>query len=166
MTINHRLKPVRMADAAVDGLIAGLEAGLLMVVFLIAMEWIRSGNGIGVTLMRFDPGADPVPLTGLVVHLAVSGVYGLLFGFLGWLLNHRAARLLEGWTALVTGGLFGTAIFLLPWLTFSAKIGQNFLGFSPLVFWLAHVLYGSTLAILVARMWSKVPEPNRAYKLS
>jgi len=150
----------------VDGLIAGLEAGLLMVVFLILLEWISSGNGPGLTLARFDPGDNPVPLTGLLVHLAVSGVYGLLFGFIGWLFNSRKSMILGGWIPLISGGLYGTAIFLLPWLTFSPNIGQNFLGFSPLIFWLAHVLYGSSLAFLLARVWSKSPEPNRAYKLS
>ena len=166
MSKNNVMKPVRISDAVVDGLIAGLEAGLVMVVFLIAVEWASTGDGAGLTLARFDPGNHPAPLTGLIVHLAVSGVYGLVFGFIGWLLNQRVSLLLGSGLSILYGGLYGTAIFLLPWLTFSAKVGQSFLGFSPLVFWLAHVLYGSSLAVIVARTWSRVSEARGAYNLS
>ena len=136
-----------------------------MVIFLIVVEWVSSGSSSGVTLMHFDPGADPDPFVGLIVHLAVSGVYGLLFGFLAWLLNRLVSQFLNGWISIVTGGVYGTSIFLLPWLTFSARAGHNFLGFSPWIFWLAHVLYGGSLALFVVRMWSKASEARSAYRL-
>jgi hypothetical protein len=69
-------------DTAVDGLLAGVGAGALMAAFLLAAAGM-AGQDWQSVLRQFDPGLTPAPLTGLVTHLAVSGVYGILFAAYG-----------------------------------------------------------------------------------
>ena len=157
MSKNYLVKPVRVADAAVDGLVAGLGAGILMAIFFLAVQWALYAEAPGATLARFDPGAQPNPLTGLLVHLAVSAVYGLVFGYLYWLLDRWLPQSRGVWLTAAIGGLYGSAIFLVAVLTFSQRAGPPFFGLTALVFWLAHIVYGGPLALLVSRMWRKLP---------
>ena len=94
-------------DAAVDGLISGVAAGLLMAVFLLVAGGL-GGKSVADVLRQFDPGARPAPLTGAVTHLAVSGVYGILFASL-WRPLGRVWGRLPAW-------LVGLAYGLLLWL--------------------------------------------------
>ena len=166
MSKNYLVKPVRVADAAVDGLVAGLGAGILMAFFFLAVQWALYAESPGATLARFDPGAQPTAMTGLMVHLAVSAVYGLVFGFVYWLLDRWLPQSRGGWLTAGIGVLYGSAIFLVAVLTFSQRAGPAYFGFSPLVFWLAHVFYGGPLAMLVSRMWRKLPAADSALNLS
>ena len=70
-----------VSDAVIDGLIAGLVAGFAMGVFLVATG-IASGVNPLTTLARFDPNPNSSFFSGALLHLAVSGVYGALFGLL------------------------------------------------------------------------------------
>ena len=86
-------------DAAVDGLLAGAAAGVAMATYLVVIGLV-AGEEPTVVLARFDPsGAGAAaPLIGGVMHLAVSAVYGLLFGLIyrltgrGRLAGRRPAR--------------------------------------------------------------------------
>jgi hypothetical protein len=71
-------------DADVDGLCSGVVAGAAMGLYLLVIR-LLIGQGLAVVLGRFDPAGGAFPLTGALAHLAVSGVYGLLFGLLGYL---------------------------------------------------------------------------------
>jgi hypothetical protein len=77
-------KKTGAGDAAVDGLCSGVLAGAAMGLYLVLIG-MRIGQGPAVVLGRFDPAGGASPLTGALAHLAVSGVYGLLFGLLGYL---------------------------------------------------------------------------------
>ena len=100
-------------DAAVDGLLVGGAAGILMAIYLVAAGLVRGDAPIAaivVILGRFDPGPARAALTGALVHLAVAGVYGLVYGLGRHLWNHsqRLGRA-PGW-------LTGTAYGLLIWV--------------------------------------------------
>ncbi|HSN77046.1 MAG TPA: hypothetical protein VL334_18395, partial [Anaerolineae bacterium] len=72
-------------DAAVAGLLRGLTAGLAMAAFLVAAG-LLSGQGPADTLAAFTLSGQALAsnaLTGLLGHLAVAGVYGLIWG-LAW----------------------------------------------------------------------------------
>src|SRR3990172_2995110 len=75
-------KEVTLGDAAVDGLLAGGGAGVLMAAYLIVAGLVM-GETVGVVLGRFDPGQGGAPLVGALAHLATAGVYGVIFGLLG-----------------------------------------------------------------------------------
>ena len=77
-----------IGDTAVDGLIAGLIAGLTMALFL-ALAGLLSNRQPLVTLGYFDPARAGNWLTGVLAHLAVSAIYGVIFSLLlrlvGWI---------------------------------------------------------------------------------
>jgi hypothetical protein len=156
MTKSIQFKTVRLADSAVDGLIAGAGAGAAMAAFLVVMEWAMNAVSPGAVMARFDPGSQPVGLTGLFLHLAVSAVYGLVFGSIWRLIVQWLPVRWTGWLLFGLGGLYGSAIFLVAVLAFSRAGDQALFGFSPLIFWLAHVLYGGLLALFMGRMQRQV----------
>ena len=140
-------------DAAVDGLLSGVVAGLLMALFLLGAGWI-GGQSWDWVLRQFDPGAAPAPLTGLVTHLAVSGVYGLLFASL-WRPLARWWGRLPAWLA---GLVYGLLLWLLALTVTAARanLGQGWLqGFPPAQLAAAHLLYGLALGWLVNRLRSR-----------
>ena len=68
-------------DTAVDGLVAGLAAGLAMALFLVLAGFISDRQPL-VTLGYFDPARTGNWMTGLLAHLAVSAIYGVVFTLL------------------------------------------------------------------------------------
>jgi len=70
-----------IGDTAVDGLTAGLLAGLAMLLLLV-LTGLISGTLPAVTLGYFDPARGGSWLTGLLAHLAVSAIYGVFFALL------------------------------------------------------------------------------------
>src|SRR5581483_8022847 len=90
-----------IGDAAVEGLLTGIVAGIEMAAFILVVELVS-----GVLLMKvlgyFDVIRDGSPLTGLFTHFAVAGVYGVMFGLL-WSLWTRLGR----WWIIVAGMVYG-----------------------------------------------------------
>ena len=120
-------REIKASDAVVDGLFRGVLAGL----------------GMGVYL------AIGQPLVGLLAHLAVSGIYGALFGLLSLLVLRRAG--LPGWTPLALGGVYGLLLFAVAWFALLPGVDSPLLGIPPLHFGLGHLLYGLALGWLVRR---------------
>ena len=140
-------KETTLGDAAVDGLLAGGGAGVLMAAYLI-VAGLAVGEGLTVILGRFDPGGTASPVVGALTHLAVSGIYGALFG-IGWRIVPRGWR--GRWTGLGAGlgyglALFGVAVALLLPATTSPLSEIPALHFAA-----AHALYGLALGRLMAR---------------
>ncbi len=100
------ISSTRIGNVAVDGLLGGLGAGTVMLLFLLIAELIR-GVGPATVLARFDLGSTTSPLTGALTHLAVAGVYGLVFG-IAW-----ALTALNKLPAVLTGTIYGFALFVL-----------------------------------------------------
>ncbi len=137
-------------DAAVDGLLSGVAAGLLMAGFLMAAG-IIGGESWDWVLRQFDPGQIPAPLTGAITHLAVSGVYGILFASL-WRVVHQAWGRLPAWLA---GLVYGLLLWALAATVTAARAntgGDWFQGIPPAQLAAAHLLYGLSLGWLVSRL--------------
>lgn len=136
-------------DVAVDGLLAGLLAGLIMGVFLVTADWM-AGIGPVETLSRFDPGVNASPVVGGLFHLALSGLYGVVFA-LGFRLLIRLRPGIGQWGWLV-GAAYGVGL----WLAAQAVLVTGFneaLGTVPTyLFALAHILYGVVLGLSLARI--------------
>lgn len=131
-----------VGDAAVDGLLGGVAAGIVMAMYLVAVSLI-GGEGLAV-LSRFDPnGASP--MIGTLLHLAVSGVYGAVFG-IGW----KYARRLNV-PAWLIGLVFGGALFALAELVLSPTSPSPLAKISFVHFGIGHVIYGLTLGWSVSR---------------
>ena len=138
-------KNVMVGDAAVDGLLGGVIAGIAMAVYLVVVNLI-GGEGFAV-LIRFDPnGASP--LVGTLLHLAVSGVYGAVFGIGSkWMSRFNASM----W---VIGILFGAALFALAVLVILPTSRSATAGIPMVHFGIAHAIYGFVLGWIVNRMRS------------
>ena len=134
-------------NRAVDGLLYGLVGGIAMLVSLLAFA-LLSGDSPGALLTHFSAGNSTSPIQGLLSHLAVSAIYGLLFGALVWpvLLRLTSAKL-SGWL-----GGFGYAILLLFLAQIAVLPGTNSpLAQLPLWQWaLGHGIYGLVLGGLFA----------------
>ena len=78
---------VSAGDAAVSGLFSGLLAGIVMGLYLV-FAGVLAGRGVAGILAYFGLGKAVTPLAGLMLHLATSGIYGLIFGMVrhqaGW----------------------------------------------------------------------------------
>jgi hypothetical protein len=135
-------------DAAVDGLLAGLAAGLLMAAYL-WLAGLLQGVSIGALFARFDPGQPASPLTGALVHLAVSGVYGVAYG-LGLKLagGLPLAQRAPGW---LLGAAYGLALLGVAYGVVLPGTGSPLRELPPIHLAAAHLLYGLALGRLAGR---------------
>lgn len=137
-------------DAAVDGLLAGAGGGIAMAAVLVA-GGVLAGAGPASTLARFDPsGAGSAsPLTGGLIHLAVSAVYGLLFGVLYRLIGR--GRLAGRAAGALIGLAFGLVLLLVAQGLAATAAGAALREIPALHFGAAHLVYGAVTGWLVAR---------------
>lgn len=139
-----------VGDTAVDGLLAGIGAGLVMALFLLVAGLVGRETPANV-LGRFDLMQANSALSGLLTHLAVSAIYGLIFGLLlGAVLRLRPSLLRFGWLA---GVLFGLALWLLARGAFFAGVDSGLAQFTAVNLLLAHGLYGLLLGVILSRKW-------------
>lgn len=138
----------KISNRAIDGLIYGLVSGVAMYLSM-ALLTLFMGEAPGDLLERFGIGGLTSPIQGLVSHLAVSAIYGIVFGALLWPLFKlfNTAKILN-WL----GGLsFSAVLLLLAQIAILPGTG------SPLAqvpFWqwaLGHGIYGLVLGGLFAR---------------
>lgn len=147
MQTKRLLHDATVGDSAVDGLIAGLLAGLAMIVALVLMG-LAFGDAPGAVLSRFDANSGTSSTIGLLLHLAVAGVYGVIYG-VGWHLSRRLwSHHLPAWPF---GLAYGLALFFLAEMVLLPGSGSPLLEIMPGHFSLAHVVYGLTLALAIER---------------
>ena len=131
--------PSTAGDAAVTGLFSGLQGGVAMAAVIVVFS-LLAGQGLGY-LENFSAGARVLPLLGLVMHLAVSCIYGMLYSLvLHWT---RVERLhLPGW---LSGLIYALALWTLA-VTFLLPAAHSLLLTLPWpVFFCGHVAYGLVL---------------------
>jgi hypothetical protein len=135
-------------DAAVDGLLAGAAGAIAMTGVLVVSAWLTGGEPLGM-FARFAPAGSAAPLTGAMIHLAVSAVYGLLFGVIYWLLGRGR---LGGWPSGVALGLvYGLALALVAQGLAATSAGAALREIPPLHFVVAHLVYGAVTGWQIAR---------------
>lgn len=142
----------KSGDAAVAGLLAGFAAGMAMAVVLVVLDWF-AGEGAAVTLGRFDPASGGNWVTGLLTHLAVSGIYGMLFAQMIVWGSRISARMPRA--GLATGLVYSMALLVVAWL-WLLPAANALLRAAPLLpFALGHAAYGATLGTWLGREWSR-----------
>lgn len=135
-------------DVAVDGLLAGMGAGLAMG-FLLLLAGLLSGVAPGEMLGRFDPANNGDPLVGGLLHLAVSGIYGAIFALLFRLLRRRWPVIARySW---LVGGVYGLLLWLAAQVVFLPGMNSALSLIPPLQFAAAHIVYGLVLGYLIGR---------------
>ncbi len=89
-----------------SGLLAGIVAGVVMAAFLAGLGF-ATGESVADALSHFGMGEGTTPIAGLLTHLAVSGVYGIVWGYL--LRIVRSLLPAPGW---LVGVAYGLLLFL------------------------------------------------------
>jgi len=136
-------------DAAVDGLLGGVAAGVAMAVYLLVVG-LLGGHPWQAVLAQFDPGPTPLPLTGGLTHLAVAAVYGALFG-VAWRPLHQVWPRLP---AVLAGLAYGLALWVLAVLVTSSRASGEWLRVLPAAHLAgAHLLYGVILGVATHRLY-------------
>jgi hypothetical protein len=136
-------------DAAVDGLVYGALAGIPMAIYA-AVAWLLFDPGAGEIFGDFMADRDLSIINTLLLHLAVSSIYGLIFslGFNG--LARLMKTGLSPWVSLNLGMVYGAILLALANLVvLPASAAPLEL---PLALSLpAHLIYGAALGLLVHR---------------
>ncbi len=137
-----------LGDWAVDGLISGIGAGAVMLLYMLIYSLITGLSPVE-AIGRFDPAGGNAWLSGLLAHLAVSGIYGLLFA-VGWSLLRRF-RSPGSAILLLAGALYGLLLYGAASVVLLNALDSPLRQFPPVQLAIAHVLYGLLLAILLRR---------------
>ena len=137
-----------LGDTAVDGLLAGIGAGLVMALFLLLIG-LLNGDLATAVFGRFDPGQNQQWLTGLVIHLAVSSIYGIVFGLLYLVL----IRIRPSWARLswLLGLAYGLLLYGVVQTALATGIDSGLVQFTAVILLLAHAIYGLVLGIILGR---------------
>lgn len=131
-----------IGDAAVDGLLGGVAAGIAMAAYLVGVS-LLGGEGLAV-LNRFDPNAAS-PAVGALMHLAVSGVYGAAFGVVfKWVRRFN----LPAW---LSGLIYGALLFALAAIVILPSSRSALGGIPTLHFGIAHLVYGLVLGFVIGQ---------------
>jgi hypothetical protein len=134
-----------LGNAAVDGLIAGAAGGFAMLVYLLVAMAIL-GEAPTSVLSRFASGdMQGSIMTGVVGHLAVSSIYGMLFALMANLLLRDRPKSVH----VLGGAIFGLALFVFAEFVLLPAFHSPMLGIPALHFSVAHVIYGMVLGFLI-----------------
>ena len=140
----------KAGDAAVNGLFGGLVAGVGMAIALV-ITGLVTGSSVPTTLARFDPSNSGEALTGAVAHLAVSGIYGLVFGLI-WSAATRLMRVHPSFRqAILTGGGYGLLLWLAANFVLLPGTQSPLSDIAIWQFFSAHLVYGLLLGWRVVR---------------
>lgn len=141
-----------MGKTLYAGLLAGLVAGLVSGIMLQLM-WVLTPLSLLLSL-------PPNPSTGWIPHLAISLVFGVLFGFLAsWLRLERRGAVAGG---IITG--------VLAWIAGPLTLVPLWIGLPPQYTlasrWLkvlaAYLAYGLVLGEVFNAFQERIPERRRA----
>jgi len=141
---------LQAGDAAVKGLFYGFMAGIGMAIVLVGAG-LAGGVPVDSTLARFAPVSGGSLLTAIMAHLAVSGIYGLVFGLI-WSSVLRWIRVDSGlWQAILAGTAYGLLLWLGAQFVLLPTTGAALGSLPAGQFLLAHLVYGLVLGWLFGR---------------
>jgi hypothetical protein len=137
-----------IGDVAVDGLLAGMAAGLGMAAFLL-LTGLLNGVSPVATLGRFDPAEGGSAVVGGLLHLTVSGIYGVVFALIWRVLSLQ-------WPALqrygrVIGGLYGVGLWLAALWIIMPLVNASLLSIPAVTLAASHAIYGIILGYGIAK---------------
>jgi hypothetical protein len=145
--INAAVTPRDMRWGLRQGAIAGIVAGLAFAAFeMMATAFMMGAEAffmplrmIGAIVLgqeALDPGFSLVTagVAGMLVHVMLSVIYGIVFGEIATILRGPAAFI-------VAGGVFGLALWLVNFYVIAPFAFPWFLDSSPLVQFIGHTVF-------------------------
>lgn len=148
--LSTSMKSKTIGDAAIDGLLGGIGAGLAMVLLLVIVVAMGGGSPAAV-MERFDPLGSYNVVTGTLAHLAVSAIYGALFGLLFLVLIRLRPSLLRFGS--LAGLVYGLLLYAIARSAFLTGIDSGLAYYSTPVLLLSHALYGLVTGTVIGRKW-------------
>jgi hypothetical protein len=139
----YETKESALADRAIDGLFSGLFAGAVMGL-LMALSGFLIGENPGSVFARFNLGQSPSFATGVLMHLGISGVYGVLFVLLSMVIPDRLRKLLPGW---LVGLAYAAVLLALALNLFVPGLQSTLADLPEWVLISGHSVYGIVLGI-------------------
>lgn len=133
-------------DAAVEGLFRGMIAGIAMAVYLL-LAGLTFGEGPLAMLSHFGGSEGSTPLVGLLLHLGVSGVYGIVFALICQLTARRRGFNPALWLVGVLGGAYGLALWFLGQFILLPATSSPMVAIPRGHFLLAHLIFGIFLGL-------------------
>jgi hypothetical protein len=137
-----------VGDAAVDGLLAGLGAGFVMILYW-GGAGLLSRNEWTTWLAHFDLGSAMRPVTGGLTVLAIAAVYGVIFGVAIWWIPPAWRRKLYGWPMALCYALI---LLFLAESVFLPRMDSPVRAIPWLPLLLGHIVYGLALGWLIDSM--------------
>jgi hypothetical protein len=135
MTRKREMKK-SIGDRAVDGLLAGIVAGVVMLATLLLLAGL-AGRPVLEVLAAFDI-TDGSVVRGLLLHLATAGIYGILFAAVAWQLPGNV------WPA--AGAVYGLLLWLLARGLLLPLSSSALATLPPLALLASHLVYGLALS--------------------
>jgi hypothetical protein len=135
-----------VGDAAVEGLFGGMIAGIAMVVYLL-LAGLTFGAGPLVILSHFGGSGGSTPLVGLLLHLGVSGVYGIVFALIRQLTAQCRGFRPTLWLVGVLGGAYGLVLWLLAQSILLPATSSSLMAIPGGHLLVAHLIFGIFLGL-------------------
>jgi hypothetical protein len=137
-----------LGDVAIDGLLKGILAGIVMLLYLLVSGFFRGDDPL-LALARFSPIENATPFLGLLVHLGVSAIYGALFGLLCWFFIIRRQMNTGRWTLVLAGLAYGLLLWLIAQVLLLPGSGSGLAQFGAGNLAVGHLIYGAVLGSLL-----------------
>jgi hypothetical protein len=137
-----------IGDAAVDGLLNGVIAGVVMAIYLL-VSGVLTSAGLAATLSAFDLGQGTSPVRGALIHLAVAAIYGMVFSLLFRLLG-RGRSIGRGGNVFI-GLAYGLLLWAITQIAFATGINVALSSLPTVHLAVAHLVYGAALGWLAGR---------------
>ncbi len=144
------VRRLNAGDAAVEGLLNGILAGVAMALLLVL---VQAAGGVAplAVLSYFDLGENASPFVGAFTHIAVSGIYGVIFGMVAAILARAIGERMSLAVWLLLGLGYGLLVFgVAEWIVLPRTLSP-LRELPPWLFASAHVLYGLVLGLLAGR---------------
>lgn len=149
-TLKRTTRTTSIGDAAVEGLMYGILAGIVMAVLVLVLE-LAGGNPPLTVLGYFDAGGSGSPFSGLFTHIAVSGIYGVVFSILALILARIFGARITMPLWLVLGVVYALVIFGIAEAVLLPRTSSPLREIPLWIFGIAHIVYGADLVWLLRR---------------
>lgn len=144
---SYRGQDSATGDAAVEGLFGGMIAGIAMMIYLL-LAGLTFGEGPLTMLSHFGESGGSTPLAGLLLHLGVSGVYGIAFALICQLTARRRGFRPTLWVVGVLGGAYGLVLWLLAKSILLPATSSPLMTMPGGHLLVAHLIFGIFLGLL------------------
>jgi uncharacterized membrane protein YagU involved in acid resistance len=150
MTKSTIAQKMSSGEVAVGGLFSGLWVGLGMSAFLLVAS-LLGGDSLIESITHLSLTESEQPWIATLTHLAVSTVYGLVFGLIYAFITQRWRLKPSWWLAVALGSLYGLVLWFLAVNILVPGTAYPLREISASVLVGAHLVYGLTLGILTFR---------------